>query len=79
MDRLDDYLRAGLVRIDADHGDSYAVWACRPEHYPAVVKDVLDGRINLKDNVEVHPLKSMDEIIALAGDHKLGKRVVFVP
>ena len=46
---------------------------------PGFVKDVLDGRINLKDNIEVRPLKSMNEVLGMAGEHKLDKRVVFAP
>jgi 6-hydroxycyclohex-1-ene-1-carbonyl-CoA dehydrogenase len=68
-----------LSNAMAFDADLFGSWACRPEHYPAVVKDVLDGRINLKDNVAMHPLKSMNEVIAAAQDHKLDQRAIFVP
>lgn len=74
-----DKVNVRLSNAMAFDADLFGSWACRPEHYPAVVKDVLDGRINLRDNVEMHPLASMDKIIGLAHDHKLDKRVVFVP
>jgi len=54
-------------------------WACKPEYYPAVVEDVLAGRINLRDNVEARPLDTINEVIPLALEHKLDKRVIFTP
>lgn len=74
-----DKVNVRLSNAMAFDADLFGSWACRPEHYPAVVKDVLDGRINLKDNVEMHPLNSIADVIGLAHDHKLDKRVVFVP
>jgi 6-hydroxycyclohex-1-ene-1-carbonyl-CoA dehydrogenase len=74
-----DKVNVRLSNAMAFDADLFGSWACRPEYYPDVVKDVLDGRINLKANVEKHPLKSINEVIELAHEHKLDKRVVFVP
>lgn len=54
-------------------------WGCSPEHYPAVVDDVLTRRINLLDNIELHPLDEINDVIALAQTHKLERRAILVP
>ncbi len=68
-----------LSNIMAFDADVFGNWGCQPEHYPAVVKQVLAGKINLLDNIEERPLESINEVIPLAQQHKLEKRIVFVP
>jgi len=59
--------------------DLFGNWGCKPEYYPEVVKKVLAEEINILDNIEVHPLSAINEIIPMALGHKLEKRVIFKP
>jgi 6-hydroxycyclohex-1-ene-1-carbonyl-CoA dehydrogenase len=74
-----DKLNVRLSNVMAFDADIFGNWGCKPEHYPAVAKDALEGRINLKDNVEPRPLETINDVIPLALDHKLEKRVIFTP
>ena len=74
-----DKISVRLSNIMAFDADVFGNWGCKPEYYPAVVKKVLDGAINILDNIEERPLDSINEVLPLAFDHKLSKRVVFVP
>jgi len=74
-----DKLTIRLSNIMAFDADVFGNWGCRPAYYPAVVEQVLSGKINLLDNIEEKPLDSINEIIPLALDHKLEKRIIFVP
>jgi 6-hydroxycyclohex-1-ene-1-carbonyl-CoA dehydrogenase len=68
-----------LSNIMAFDADVFGNWGCKPEYYPAVVEKVLQGRINVLDNIEERPLDSINEVLPLAFEHKLSKRVIFVP
>jgi len=74
-----DTVTVRLSNAMAFDADMFGNWACRPEYYPDVVKDALEERINLRDNVEALPLDSINDVIPLALSHKLDKRVVFTP
>jgi 6-hydroxycyclohex-1-ene-1-carbonyl-CoA dehydrogenase len=74
-----DTVEIRLSNAMAFDADIFGNWACKPEHYPAVVAHILEGRINVRDNVERHPLDTINEVLELANAHKLEKRVVFVP
>ncbi|UCF06243.1 MAG: 6-hydroxycyclohex-1-ene-1-carbonyl-CoA dehydrogenase [bacterium] len=74
-----DKVQVRLSNVMAFDADLFGNWGCMPEHYPAVVEKVLKGSINLLDNIEEHPLDSINEIVPLAFEHKLEKRVIFVP
>jgi 6-hydroxycyclohex-1-ene-1-carbonyl-CoA dehydrogenase len=67
---------SNLMAFDAD---MFGNWGCKPEHYPAVVDMILRKEINIVDTVEERPLDSINEVIALAMQHKLEKRVIFIP
>jgi 6-hydroxycyclohex-1-ene-1-carbonyl-CoA dehydrogenase len=68
-----------LSNVMAFDADIFGNWGCLPEYYPAIVRDVLAGRINVRDNVEAHPLDSINDVIPLALEHRIERRVVFVP
>jgi 6-hydroxycyclohex-1-ene-1-carbonyl-CoA dehydrogenase len=74
-----DKLSIRLSNVMAFDADVFGNWGCMPEHYPAVVEKVLGGAINILDNIEERPLDSINEVLPLAFDHKLSKRVIFVP
>jgi 6-hydroxycyclohex-1-ene-1-carbonyl-CoA dehydrogenase len=67
---------SNLMAFDAD---MFGNWGCKPELYPELVKMVLRSEINIKDTVELRPLDSINEVIAMAMQHKLEKRVIFIP
>jgi 6-hydroxycyclohex-1-ene-1-carbonyl-CoA dehydrogenase len=74
-----DKVNVRLSNIMAFDADVFGNWGCKPEYYPDVVKDVIAGRINVRDNIEEQPLDSINEIFPLALHHKLERRVIFVP
>jgi 6-hydroxycyclohex-1-ene-1-carbonyl-CoA dehydrogenase len=68
-----------LSNVMAFDADLFGNWGCKPEYYPEVVENVLSGKINIRDNVEQRPLETINDVIPLALDHKLHKRVIFTP
>jgi 6-hydroxycyclohex-1-ene-1-carbonyl-CoA dehydrogenase len=74
-----DKVNIRLSNVMAFDADLFGNWGCKPEYYPAVVDEVLQGRINVKDNVEIHPLDSINEVFPAALEHKFEKRVILVP
>jgi 6-hydroxycyclohex-1-ene-1-carbonyl-CoA dehydrogenase len=74
-----DKVTVRLSNIMAFDADVFGNWGCKPEYYPEVVDKVLGGGVNVLDNIEEHPLDSINEIVPLAFDHKLEKRVIFKP
>ena len=74
-----DKINIRLSNVMAFDADLFGNWGCEPEYYPAVVSEVLQGKINVRDNVETHPLDSINDIIPMVLEHKIEKRVVFVP
>ena len=74
-----DKVTVRLSNMMAFDADMFGNWGCKPEHYPAVVEKVLNKEINVLDTIEERPLDSINEVIELALQHKLEKRVVFIP
>jgi len=74
-----DKLNLRLSNVMAFDAEIIGNWACKPEHYAAVVKEVVEGRIKIIENVEEHTLDSINEIVELAKAHKLERRAVFTP
>ncbi len=68
-----------LSNIMAFDADLFGNWGCLPEYYTPVADLVLQGKINVVDNSQYHSLDEINEIIPMAFDHKLEKRVVFMP
>lgn len=74
-----DKLSLRLSNLMAFDATVFGNWGCRPAYYPAVIQDVLDKKINLKDNIQEFPLHSVNEVIRDSLNHKLEKRAIFVP
>jgi 6-hydroxycyclohex-1-ene-1-carbonyl-CoA dehydrogenase len=74
-----DKVNVRLSNVMAFDADLFGNWGCKPEYYPEVVSEVLQGKINVRDNVEIHPLDSINDVILMVLEHKIEKRVVFVP
>lgn len=68
-----------LSNVMAFDADLFGNWGCRPAYYPDVLQLVLERRITLKENIELHPLETINDVIGLALNHQLQKRAIFVP
>ena len=75
MEKLDLRL-SNLMAFDAE---CFGNWGCRPAFYDDVVKDVIANRVQLLDNVEYHPLSTINEVFAASQSHSLKKRAILVP
>jgi len=74
-----DKIEIRLSNIMAFDADVFGNWGCSPRHYPAVVEQVLDGRIELRAHVAQFPLAEINEVIIKANAHQLDARAVLVP
>ena len=54
-------------------------WGCPPEHYPAALDLVLDGRVRLAPFVETHPLDRINEVFHAVHAREITRRAVMVP
>ncbi|MGK2905057.1 MAG: 6-hydroxycyclohex-1-ene-1-carbonyl-CoA dehydrogenase [Desulfuromonadales bacterium] len=75
MDKVD----IRLSNLMAFHARALGNWGCLPEHYPAALDLVLDGKVNLKDFVEHKPLSEINSVFAAVHDHKMTRRAILVP
>jgi 6-hydroxycyclohex-1-ene-1-carbonyl-CoA dehydrogenase len=75
MDRVEVRL-SNLMAFDAR---ALGNWGCAPELYPGALSLVLEGRVQLKPFVELHPLADINRVIAAAHRHELKRRPVLVP
>jgi len=68
-----------LSRLMAFDAEIIGTWGCLPEHYPAVLEMVLDGRVQVEPFVETRPMSTIRETFEEAHAGKLTKRVVLMP
>ncbi len=54
-------------------------WGCPPEHYPAALRLVLDGKVVLQPFVEQHPLGDAPAVLEAAARHALRRRAILTP
>jgi 6-hydroxycyclohex-1-ene-1-carbonyl-CoA dehydrogenase len=54
-------------------------WGCPPEAYPEALDLVLEGKVQIKPFVELHPLADINEVFAAVHHHDIKKRAVLVP
>ncbi len=54
-------------------------WGCPPDRYPEALDLVLDGKVNVLQFVEHHPLSEINEIFEAVHAHRLGRRAILVP
>jgi len=74
-----DKVEVRLSNLMAFHARALGNWGCLPEYYPAALDLVLDGRINLANFVERHPLAQINEVFEAAHAHKLSRRAILTP
>jgi 6-hydroxycyclohex-1-ene-1-carbonyl-CoA dehydrogenase len=75
MDKVEVRL-SNLMAFDAR---ALGNWGCPPEHYPAALGLVLDGKVAIKPFVEQHPLNEINEVFAAVHRHEIKRRAVLVP
>jgi 6-hydroxycyclohex-1-ene-1-carbonyl-CoA dehydrogenase len=50
-----------------------------PEHYPAALDLVLDGKIAVEPFVERHPMSAINRVLESLHKHELSRRPVLIP
>ena len=54
-------------------------WGCPPEHYPAALDLVLDGKVRLAPFVETHPLDQINAVFHAVHAREITRRAVLTP
>jgi len=72
-------LELRLSNVMAFDADLFGNWGCSPKYYPPVVEGVLNGSIQLKQNIVTYPLSQLNEVVELANAHKLDRRAIMIP
>lgn len=54
-------------------------WGCPPEHYPAALDLVLDGKVAIAPFVELHPLDDINRVFHAVHAREIRRRAVLVP
>lgn len=75
MDRLELRL-SNLMAFDAR---AIGNWGCPPEHYPAALDLVLEGKVAIAPFVELHPLDDINHVFHAVHAREIRKRAVLVP
>ena len=75
MDKIEIRL-SNLMAFDAR---ALGNWGCPPELYPAALDLVLDGKVEIKPFVELHPLDDINRVFAAVHHREIKKRAVLVP
>ena len=75
MDKVEIRL-SNLMAFDAR---ALGNWGCTPEHYPAALELVLEGKVKVKPFVEVHPLAEINRVFEGTHHREIKRRAVLVP
>lgn len=75
MDKID----VRLSNLMAFHAQAVGNWGCLPEHYPAALEMVLEGKIWMKPFIHQFPLSQINEIFAASHAHEIAQRPILVP
>jgi len=75
MDKVD----IRLSNLMAFHGRALGNWGCLPEHYPAALDLVLEGKVQLAPFIEQRPLDQINEVFAAVHSKQMSKRAILVP
>ncbi len=74
-----DKVEVRLSNLMAFHARALGNWGCRPDHYPAALDLVLDGKVKVAPFVERHPLSEINAIFDSVHHGTINRRVVLVP
>ncbi len=75
MDKVD----IRLSNLMAFHARAIGNWGCLPEHYPAALDLVLDGKVELKAFIEQKPLDEINAVFDAVHQQKMQRRAILVP
>ncbi len=75
MDRVELRL-SNLMAFDAR---ALGNWGCPPEHYPAALELVLDGKVQIAPFVETRALADINAVFESVHRHEITRRVVLLP
>jgi 6-hydroxycyclohex-1-ene-1-carbonyl-CoA dehydrogenase len=74
-----DKVEVRLSNLMAFHARALGNWGCTPEHYPAALDLVLDGKVQVLPFVEQHPLDDINEVFAAVHAQEIKRRAILVP
>ena len=75
MDKVEVRL-SNLMAFDAR---ALGNWGCPPEHYPAALDLVLDGKVQIAPFVETHPLADINQVFHAVHEREIARRAILVP
>lgn len=67
---------SNLMALDATARGN---WGCAPDHYPAALQLVLDGKVVLEPYIERHSLAEAPHVFEDVAQHRIKRRAVLVP
>ena len=68
-----------LSNLMAFHATARGSWGCLPEYYPAVVEQVLSGKVKIGPFVKRYPLDDINDVFEQVHQRKIKQRPVLVP
>ena len=68
-----------LSRLMAFEAEIKGTWGCLPQHYPTVLKMVLDGKIKVEPFVDIRPMSGILKAYEEAHSGQLVQRIVLTP
>jgi 6-hydroxycyclohex-1-ene-1-carbonyl-CoA dehydrogenase len=74
-----DRVELRLSNLMAFNARAIGNWGCPPEAYPAALELVLNGQVQIKPFVEVHPLADINRVFGAVHHRDIKKRAVLVP
>ena len=75
MDKVEIRL-SNLMAFDAR---AIGNWGCPPEHYPAALDLVLDGKVQIEPFVEIHPLHDINAVFVAVHNRDIKRRAILIP
>jgi 6-hydroxycyclohex-1-ene-1-carbonyl-CoA dehydrogenase len=57
----------------------HGTWGCPPDAYPAVLRHVYSGEVQIAPFVEYAPMSRVNECLDAMAHHRLERRVIFDP
>ena len=74
-----DKIEIRLSNLMAFHARALGNWGCAPELYPAALKLVLSGAVQISPFVEQHPLENINKVFAAVHSGEIKRRAILVP
>ena len=74
-----DKLPVRLGNLMAFDATIFGNWGCLPELYPAALKLVLEGKVQIRPFIARFALEEINDVIARARAHEIAERPVLVP